>query len=301
MAMKTAAAMQPVKVSGKKTKVTVVTPQEVTIKTKVRSAGGNTNRKISAQFYTELVKEAQRAGKGYGDANYGPIVKIHVNKILQHPVNMKYFNKADNFDDLVCDIKNRPVQNAVGLMKGPNGMYYCVDGNRRVAALKVLGENYVEARIARREMKGKEIDYHVIMANISSRTFTVMEKADIIMQLYPNTKARIQEKIHNAQNGGKRSEVAGATTQKDIKKAFPNITSSEAQSILNRIENDVLRERRAKNYVQIGGEVNSSTLMMFQNHVVKGIDKFISGQNEKTVSAAQKYLSKKSKNLFNRV
>jgi len=300
MAMKTAAAMQPVKDSGKKSKVTVVTPKEVTTSRKVRTAGGYTNRKISAQFYVELIREAQRAGKGYGDADYGPIVKIPVNKILQHPVNMKYFNKGDNFDELVQDIRNRGVQVAVGLLKGPNGMYYCVDGNRRVSALKVIGETYIKARIAQREMKGREIDYHVVMANISPRTFTVMEKADIIMQIYPNTKVRIQEKIHNAQNGGNRREVAGATTKKDVQKVFPNITGSEAVSILKRIENNALRERRGKDYVQINGEVNSATLMMFQNHVVKGIDKFISGQNEKTVTAAQKYLSKKSKNLFNR-
>jgi hypothetical protein len=112
----TAAAMQPEKTSTQK----------------VDYPGGQTYKKGRKLVQETQKNKIEKLVKGFGDADYGPVIEISPSLIHQHPVNRKFFGEGskENYLTLKADIENRGIQQAIGLIV-IDGVTYALDGHRR--------------------------------------------------------------------------------------------------------------------------------------------------------------------------
>jgi hypothetical protein len=281
----------------KKVKVTLVQPKEVLSDNNIKKLSGQTYEKLDGIAYAKFVQMAIDQGKNFGHADFGPIVELDVDDITQHPLNHKWFGLGeDNFEPLMEDIGNRPAQQAIGVIQVAPNVFHCIDGSRRLSSYKRHNFEKIEARIARREMTEKEIEYHIIMANVSVRNFKLAQKIEIAICFWPKLKKRIEEQLFVSRHGGNPKHVQGIPTSKEMAKKM-NITEKEADAIKARLSKQIQVEKRRK-LISYGDKPNEITLKKFYMGIANTIDRTLSGENAATVQVAQKYLFKKSKNLF---
>jgi ParB-like chromosome segregation protein Spo0J len=265
------------------------------------SPGGDTYKK-GRQLVQETEKEKiVNLIKGFGDANYGPVIEIDPTIIEQHPVNLKFFDEGskENYNILKTDIENRGIQQAIGVIRIKN-VVYALDGHRRAQIACQLGIKKVKVRFARNSMTDKQQEYHVIQANIMGRDLTPQGKLDLIFKAFPDIERQVKRKLTKAaQEGNHTKPSRGDVSAQDLIDKGIATTKKEAAILLTAITNKVRRQSRGAKLLTLGKAApNEPVLQKFYTAINNTIDKYMVGQNHKTISVAQKYLAKKSKNIF---
>lgn len=256
------------------------------------------NRKLTFETMQEKIESL---AKGFGNADYGPVIEISPTLIKQHPINRKYFDEGstENYSVLSALIKKSGIQTVLGVIK-IGKVIYSLDGTRRAQIACQLGIPKVKVRFARKKnMSYKELEHIIIFAN-ASRDMAVKDKINLIVKAFPDVKRQIEKKFEiSAQTGKPTYPSHGDVSAKDIVQKGIAVTEKEAQKLLDVMKRSVQREFRGKKLLTLGDKVvNEKVLLRFQNAVNNAVDSHISGQNALTIKAAEKYMASKSKNIF---
>lgn len=282
----TAAAMQPEKTSTQK----------------VYYPGGQTYKKGRKLVQETQKNKIEKLVKGFGDADYGPVIEISPSLIHQHPVNRKFFGEGskENYLTLKADIENRGIQQAIGLIV-IDGVTYALDGHRRAQIACQLQFKKVKVRFARNKMTVKQQEYHVIQANIMGRDLAPQDKLDLICKAFPDIERQVISTLTTAAHGDRPKSSHGDVKPQDLVEKGIATTKKEAELLLKSMKNKVRREIRGKKLLTLGDSVaNEKVLQRFYTGINNVVDRHMVGQNHKTIAIAQKYMGSKSKNIFAR-
>lgn len=255
-------------------------------------------RKIAFETMKEKIQSLK---KGFGDADYGPVIEISPTLIKQHAINRKYFDEGstENYGILSAAIEKSGLQTVLGVIK-IGKVIYSIDGTRRAQIACQLGIPKVKVRFARKKnMTYKELEHAIIFAN-ASRDMPAKDKLRLINTAFPDVKRQIEKKFETTAETGKPTYPShGDVSPKDIVEKGIATTEKEAQKLLEVMKRSIQREFRGKKLLTLGDKVvNEKMLLRFQNSVNNAVDNYISGQNALTIKAAEKYMASKSKNIF---